>query len=228
MDLNIKPFKTKKEVPLPKLNNDILPELNFVLSIVGNMKCGKSTIICNLLTRWYRGVFTNIYFISPTFKSDPCYSLLDIRDENIYDSFNKDIFSEIVGKIDETLEDDPSALSLIVFDDCGGNKEVFNTTFSGQLANLIFLHRHKRLSCIFSVQQLMSLPAGLRRVTPYYIIFKIGTNNEMKIIINENSVSVSKEKLLQMINEATKDAHNFLFINKPNGTFYKNFTERLF
>jgi hypothetical protein len=113
---------------------------------------------------------------------------------------------------------------VILFDDCQGS-DIYKPNCN--LYNHVIKHRHigqfKELkgalgvSMIFAVQSYKSigggLPRGIRSQATWIMLFKTKDSKELDDVAEECSGEISKEKFMEVYEEATEGEHNFLFID---------------
>ena len=77
----VKDGKPKEE----RINPAYLPQPDTILNIVGSMRSGKTNLMINMLTRWYKGYFDHIYLISPSAYTDDKWRSIQLK--NVYDDY---------------------------------------------------------------------------------------------------------------------------------------------
>jgi len=221
--LKILPVKIKKEKNEFKKLPSILPKPPFLLTLQAPVRSGKSNLIMNMVYRWYKPIFDEIIFISPTVKNDKTCKMLykdkDIikMDENLDNDLDM-ILNEIVEQQNETVEEDRKHI-LIILDDCLG--------FLKQgLANLCSRYRHYKISMIITSQSFRSIPVITRCNSSHYILFS--THNKKELDKLEEEFSGNFPQFLNLYKKATEDKYAFLYMDMENIKAYKNFTDLLY
>lgn len=221
--LKILPVKVKKEKNEFKKLPSILPRPPFLLTVQAPVRSGKSNLIMNMIYRWYKPVFDEIIFISPTVKNDKTCKMLynddDIIkiDENLEEDLDM-ILSEIVNQQNETSEDERKHI-LIILDDCLG-------FLKKGLANLCSRYRHYKISLIITSQSFRSIPVITRCNSSHYILFR--TNNKKELDKLEEEFSGNFLNFIDLYKEATNEKYSFLYLDMENIKAYQCFTRLLF
>ena len=85
--MEIGPLKEGYKVEVNQPKNSILPPLQIRSIVLGPGSSGKSNFLVTLLTdhRFYRGLFSKIYWCSPTAKIDPSLDSLKKYCEDVLD-----------------------------------------------------------------------------------------------------------------------------------------------
>ena len=84
------------------------------------------------------------------------------------------------------------------------------------------------ISTLFLSQSYYSSPKNIRQNINYCIILKLGGSRDVNAIFFECTVGISKEELLYMYNDATKEKFNCLVINLEKSgdeRYRKNFLD---
>jgi hypothetical protein len=118
----------------------------------------------------------------------------------------------------------------VCFDDLIGSKTVYSANCKGATSSFFILHRH--LSCsVFLLSQVMAngIPRQIRSNISLFILFACKSDTLRKAIAEEVAFKVSPDKLLEVWDFATGDAHSFLMVDSDTSDnrlmFRKNFTE---
>lgn len=227
-NLNILKVKLEEDETLKKFENldQRLLQPPFLLTIIGSVKAGKSSLILNLLFNKnfnFKKRFDKIFYFSPTCMIDRALKFVreDEDIEKVCDNLDKfdSILEELVKmKTEDEEERDKQYLCLI--DDMMG--------FIKKKSYINFLatrYRHFKISIIITTQSYKLITNVIRENSSGFIIFKIPNNKERNKIYEEYEGVIPNIK--QLHNEATKDPYNFLFINFRDLKVYKNFIEEL-
>jgi hypothetical protein len=215
--------KDEFNIPLPLLQ----PPFTYVF--VAPTKSGKSVLTVNLLKNLnfgYKGVFDEVYYISPTVMFDDTLNkavkeddeIIKIHDEK--DLENVDGILSMIVKEQKDTPDDKRKHKLIVLDDM---IEYFSN--HSKLNTLPALSRHYKLSFIVCSQVYVGLPVKLRKNAGAYMVFKIYNNKDLKTL--EDEVGVNFGNFLENYHKATDEKYNFLYINNREMELYHNFKTEL-
>jgi hypothetical protein len=118
-----------------------------------------------------------------------------------------------------------------VFDDCGGQSQVYRADCKGIVASTALLHRHVGLSMFFLIQIVANgVPRGIRSNISCWQLFPCRSKKLQAAVAEELAFKVSPETLMAVWDFATKDnPHDFLFADydSPVPDFRRNFTHRI-
>lgn len=187
---SIKPLDaqvTRLDTPLPKVKKG---GNHFAYGIVGCKGTGKSTLLLNLLTGYYKRYFNRIYLVSPTAARDPKFDGLVeelTKDRRYHETCDEETIQSIIDSIEAFNQSEagskPSSRCLLVLDDC-----LVNLPKAGQtsIMNKIWTcHRHLRLSLIVLVQKYNSLNTLIRTNLDVLSFFKITNTHEFDSIAED-------------------------------------------
>ena len=116
---------------------------------------------------------------------------------------------------------------LLICDDCVASDLLKNG--KNPFNHFLMLSRHRRCSIILNVQYFKSpgLPRAIRDNLTFICVFKSHDKKSITELSEEVAGVVTAEKFLQLYTFATKEPHDFLFIDLVNrkDKFRKNFDE---
>tara|TARA_R100000789_G_scaffold99989_2_gene108259 strand:- start:59 stop:751 length:693 start_codon:yes stop_codon:yes gene_type:complete len=219
--VNIKNHKCDKKL---KHIPTELPKPPFLLIIQAPVRLGKSCLIMNLIYRWYKKVFDEIIFVSPTVKNDKTLKVLykddDIIkiDEDLDNGAIDDIIDNLIEEQND-LDDDEREHKLLVLDDCLG-------FLKQKLAYLCSRFRHYKISICISSQSFRSIPLICRVNSSAYILFR--THNKKELSKLDEEFSGNFPNFLELYEKATKEKYSFLYLDNENIIARKNFNEILY
>ena len=182
-----------------------------------------------------------IYVFSPTINIDDNwqpvkrYIAKEIKpreDEKVYfDHYNPEDLQEIVELQYKVIEyqkahDHKQLFQIAIFiDDFAESQEFLRN--SKMLHALYTKGRHANISTITSVQMYKSLAPIIRKNATAMFIFRLRNYGDMEAILDELSALADKKTIQQIYSIATRQPHNFLYINLMshdiNNMFYINF-----
>ena len=202
--------------------DDYTLKVPFVKYISAPRGSGKTYLIINLLTNenFYLGKFDKVYFICPSFHSDPKYSVLDIPDNQIMTEFD----AKKIEKIVKSKKEDEQI--LLVFDDCI-TQDGFKKNQNNNVLNTIAVNgRHMGVSMIIASQKTSGASSFIRSQADGVVVFKSRSLAEIDSIYQDNSIgSMSKRDFINLLDFATIDKYSFLYINYQTNKIYKKFDE---
>ena len=113
--------------------------------------------------------------------------------------------------------------TLIIFDD-------FITDINRHpiISEYFVRGRKKGASIMFLSQSYYGTPKIIRQNINYLVVLKLGGTRDINSILRECSVDLTKEQLLRMYNEATRENFNVLIFNldkSGNERYRRNFTD---
>ena len=98
---------------------------------------------------------------------------------------------------------------------------------SPSVIKLLKNHRHFRCKTIISTQYPNDLPPGGRMQMDYFILFKDHPKKKIEEIHQNAGVSVTSDELYKIYKFATQDPYSFLFIDRAENAFRKNFNTKI-
>ena len=234
-DLKVYPLKID-DSKLGKIQKNILPDIPFLMCIIGRVKTGKTIIINNLALspRFYGNDFDSIIVISPTIYSDPVNKYLAEEATFVFEQYSDDLIDQLI----EIIEDDESSNKfLLILDDIVGNvKFKRNTSKIDKLTELATKYRHMgngdqegKLSIIIATQQFKFLSPILRLNCSAYIIGGHQSPAELKAMSEEMSVFTKGDpkKFYKLWNKSKKEDYDFLYLSMKDMKARRNFGDIL-
>jgi hypothetical protein len=211
----------EKDTRFDKLN-PVLLKPPFLLVINGSVRSGKSNLIVNLIynNNFYKKIFDNIVYISPTVYIDNTLQHLD--DDDVLKFDNPEKLDDILKTVVESQNEDnhKKEHTLIIIDDCLPLKR------GSYLTYLATRYRHFRISLIITSQDYRSVPNIIRANASGYLIFKTSNKKEYKKLEDEfGSLFENFEELYEM---CTNKLYSFMFINLRNLNVYSDFEKLVY
>lgn len=193
-------------------------KIPFRMIIVAPSGSGKTNFLVNLIAIFSqgKGTFSTITIITRN-KDEELYNWITSKTDRI----------RIVEGLNNTpkLDDfDKDENHLVVWDDLVLSKDL------SSVENYYIRARKFGVSCIFISQSFYKIPKNIRGNCSYMVILKLSGNREVKLILSEFGLGVSKEELLQLYEYATKEKFSPLLIDMeapPEERFRKGFQEIL-
>ena len=206
--------------PLPNpnihLHNFTIPFRAVVCAPSGS---GKTSFVANLIKLFSSGKGTFAYITIICKDADePIYRYLS----SISDAIQ---IKEGLNNLPDLSKADKDVASLVIVDDQQNNKD------QSRVLDYSIRCRKKNVSFIYLAQNWYVCPIVLRRNINYAIILKLSGEKEIKCILKEFGLGLTKETLLSMYNYATKEKFHCLICdcesNDINRKWRHNFTEYL-
>ena len=205
---------------------------NFVSLVVGAAGTGKPSIVTSLVTskkkgcKAYRQQFEDVILNIPrsslrSIRGDP-YKTID--DENIYDDLDEEFLDYVLEKAEENSSQ--GYRTLVVIDD-GSSKLKANKVIIDKLTLLVHKHRHLALSMFILVQDLVSVPLGIRKNISQLFYFK-PSNEKSNIIFRDEFMGLfTKDETNSILKFVFKKKGDFLNIKLQAEPveYYRNFNK---
>jgi len=195
-------------------------KLPFRMVVSAPSGSGKSNFLVNLIylfSQGAKGTFADITIITRN-KDEPLYNFLTKKCDQIQ-------IKEGLHNIPQLDKFDKKLNHLVCFDDLVLAKD--------QSAIENFYIRARKLNCsvVYLSQSFFDIPKMIRKNCSYMVFLKIGGIREVKTILRDFSLNCSKEQLLGMYDNATKEKLSPFVIDieeKDNDKkFRKGFTDYL-
>ena len=211
--------------PLPKgFDPNMLPDPRegCMLGLVARRGQGKSFLLYNLLKKFYKGCFDEIYIFTPSLGNDMTLSpeSLNLSDEYFFDHIDPEFIQGIIDKqIAQKKDYENGKLKkkyldrvLMIFDDCISDPNFSSNRNTNILNSIGFKGRHFRITCWLTSQYYNALSRRLRTNIPNWVFFQTDNAKEKKSIIEEQGGICDEKKFEEMFNHATQEDHDFFFI----------------
>lgn len=226
-DMRIYPVKTvpRKVSRAIKAIPEPLPKPPFIMVMVAPAGSGKTTVINDLIYRWYRDVFDEIHYISPS---------SNIDDNLIHVAEDEDIL-----KVTDHLESSGQYISQLYHDKVKKNNNEHILLIlddmlgylGDDLALLSTRFRQPQISIIVSVQKMrgtskIGIPPTVRANAYCYLLFRVKGKLETKAI--EEDLGTIYDDFDHYYKEAMRDKYSFLFCDLKNHRLYRRFEELLY
>ena len=210
---------------LPKhFDPEILPDPRdgFMLGISARRGMGKSFLLYNLLSKFYRGCFDMVYIFNPSLDNDLTLSeeSLGLPPESFHNHIDPEFIQSILDKqIQQKKEYDMGKMKkkhldriLMVFDDCITDDNFSSNKNTNILNTLAFRGRHLRTSVMICTQYYNGLSRRFRVNVPNWIFFRTDNKKERKAIVEEQGGICDEKRFEEMFDYATKEDYDFFYI----------------
>jgi hypothetical protein len=187
--------------------------------IIGASGAGKTRTVLSLIYRMKK-TFSHIVLCCMN-ASEPLYKYLaqKLDDEDLTICEGED---NIVSYDDLPQGDDEH--TLVVYDDLCLAKN------QSKIKDMFIRGRKKPASIIYCSQSYFSIPKVCRLNSTHVILRKLSTMRDLRLILSDYELDLTREQLLDMYNECTADNESFLMIDvigPPETRFRRNFLENI-
>lgn len=194
-----KEFLDKVDNPNFHLHNLKIP---FRMCVVAPSGSGKTNFLLNLLHKFScgdRGTFKTIHIITRN-KNEPLYRWLNSECEQI-------IIQEGLYHTPKLDEFDKDENHLVVWDDLVLSKDL------SMVENYYIRARKLNCSVIFISQSYFKIPKIIRNNCSYLVLLKLSGQREVNIILSEFGLGITKNQLIKIYEEATKEKFSPLVVD---------------
>jgi hypothetical protein len=212
---------------------DIEPE--FIISVTGPKRAGKTTFIRNMLTNHLLPKFNTVIVMSPTLKLNEDFEFL--RDQNttkfkfVHTNFKeefRDLFEHMEYLKERDGDETPQV--LVVMDDCATNP-ILN---AGSIVDVKCIrHRHAKVSILVvghAYRGVCGLSKSLRSQIDYAIIFNPASIMEIDTILKDCVFPEEVRACREKVKEIFSTKYNYI-VYQPAETYERkllvNFEEPL-
>ncbi len=222
--LNPSVQKYAKKVNNPFYENTQIAVNSRVL-VVGGSGSGKTNCFTNY-TALTPDTFEHIIVINHGVE-EPLYQFLEekLKKKGRITFFDQDNFPTAQEIFDSRK--DPKDEYLVVFDDMIG--ELDTKAKMKKIKEFFTFGRKISFTLFFLSQDYHSVPTYFRRQLTHLILLKLSSDRDLKEILKNFSLGVSREQLIQMYRISTTGFGNFFKIDIPctdeNKKFTRNFTD---
>jgi len=196
----VKKYCVKADNPNYDLHHFETPFRSLVVAPSGS---GKSNFITNLISLFCKakGTFDSIFIFCKS-RDEPLYQFLSDKSKGLIE-VHEDLL-----KLPALNELNPSQQTLLIFDDFITDIKKF------PIISEYFIRGRKRgCSLMFLSQSYYGTPKIIRQNINYCVILKLGGSRDVNSILRECSIGITKEQLLSMYKEATKQKFDVFIIN---------------
>lgn len=192
-----------------------------------NKKAGKTNLVLNIIDKCNN--FERFYLFCKMLGNDPLYDNLLIPKlqalERKYKTTILIIQSNSLDDLPDVNADiiDPAYQNLIIFDDMIDEAK----KSLKKVEQYFIMMRKKNCSMIFITQNYFETPKTIRKNCDYFLFTSLSSGNELSQIYQDLAKNdVSKERFIQMYENAVRDGHLLIDKNKSDikYKFRKNFS----
>ena len=196
----VKKYVVKTENPNYDLHHFETPFRSLVVAPSGS---GKSNFITNLISLFCKGkgTFDSIFIFCKS-RDEPLYQFLGDKSKGLIE------IHESLEKLPALNDLKTSEQTLIIFDDFITDIKKF------PIISEYFIRGRKRCcSLMFLSQSYFNTPKIIRQNINYCVILKLGGTRDVNSILRECSIGLTKDELLYMYQQATKQKFDVFIIN---------------
>lgn len=207
-------LKTKKHNPAFKKTQLDVP---FRIILIGPSGAGKTNLIVDLIKKT-NGTFQEIIIICKN-KTQPLYEFLENKNPEI--QFYEISNGNEIPKLDDFEKD---TQKLVIFDDLISLKD------QSTILDYFIRGRHNNCSCCYLTQSYYSNNKDFKRIrlqATNIFILKVSNTKDLTLILNEISLGIDKNKLLQYYRFSTQKKMDFLNIDVLNNEIKHNYLQLL-
>ena len=204
----------------------------FRMLIIGPSGSGKTNTLLHLINNLHP--IDKIYLYAKDTDEKKYQFLLNKREQaGIINLNDPHAFIEYSNDMNDVLDDlnnynkNRNKKVLINFDDMIADI-MRSETFKAIVKELFIRCRKLNISIVFITQSYFRTPNDARLNSTHYILMKIGSKKELKIIAEENSGHLDFKDFLKIYNYCTKEPYSFMLVDtRPTArvTFKKSFDE---
>ena len=211
----MKKYLSSPDNPNVKLHG--LDKLPFRMIVVAPSGSGKSNFVLNLIEKFSKGkgTFNSIHLICRS-KCEPLYEYLEEKTKK------KIKILEGVNEIPDINSFDRELQHLMIFDDLVLEKN------QSKMMEMYIRGRKKGISIVYLSQSFYRIPKTIRSNCNYFVILKLSGKRDLNLIMSEFELGVSKDELLKIYEDATREKFNILLIDveaDKQERFRKNFKD---
>jgi hypothetical protein len=148
---------------------------------------------------------------------EPLYCFLNEKSKGLIEVY------ENLEKLPALNDINPCKQTLIIFDDM-----VTDLKKHPIISEYFIRGRKKLCSIMFLSQSYYGTPKIIRQNINYLVVLKLGGTRDINSILRECSVDLTKDQLLKMYQNATREKFNVFIINldkSGNERYRRNFTD---
>ena len=193
------PAKLKKPPKIDKNTNMSIPYRAIICGASGSMKTNTLINIIKLQSSNFHRIIINTRNAN-----EPLYNYLRLKIPDDQLTINEGL--ENIPDVDSFTNSGENI--LVVFDDLMLEKS------QDEVISPYFIRGRKcGCSCIYLSQNYTMVPKNIRKNINYVFLKKISSNREITAILKNYSLECSKEKLIEMYEQCTREPTSFLMVD---------------
>lgn len=193
--------KEKEPPPEEPLAHPIpapFPDPSCVIIEIAKRNSGKTTLLVQLLTGPYRGIFHRVYVWSPNLRYDPKYRLMDLHPG--IDCFETYVEAhvEALYKLKEKTKYQNEHW-LFVFDDCMNEADFRQpNNYRGPIEKMANVGRNRKISMLLVVQKSTGISGNIKEQADMIITFKPFNYKQKKALYDVMGCGKEREWIFVM------------------------------
>ena len=207
------------------IKKGILPQVPFRGLLIGRSGSGKSSILSNLIANpdFYEKDFDgeDIYIFTGSrgdIKMNNLIKYKEIPESNVFDGFQDHIVEELYETMVEEFNDAVEnkrkpPQKLFILDDVFFSNQFRSESQKDSMLLKLFQNGRKYLASVLCLAQKASSIATPIRENSSFVITFPASNKQIELLESDYNYLPSKQDFIRIFKEATKDKHDFLFIN---------------
>jgi hypothetical protein len=174
--------------------------------IAGRAGSGKTQLVLRLLKTVWKGCYSKIYIVSPTFAAQFTSVWSQLDPEGIEVFFEMD--DSLIAKLHKNCEANTKCGldTLILIDDCGDQMRKISTS---QFNLFVSNSRHCRASIVHLVQKITQSPTTFRSSCDAILAFGATSYIDREALYKELS-TVDRKTFFEMFSKATQERYSFM------------------
>jgi hypothetical protein len=195
------PKELLKEPDNPNFNLHHL-KLPFRMCVVAPSGSGKTNFVVNLIHMFCagKGTFADILILTRN-KAEPLYQWLEKKGED------RILIKEGLQNLPPLDKFDKDENHLIILDDLVLEKDL------SRVEQYYIRCRKMGVTIIFLSQSFFKIPKLIRTNCNYLVILKLNGDRDCKLILTEFGLGVSKEAMVKIYEDCTREKFNFLLVD---------------
>jgi hypothetical protein len=187
--------------------------------IVGGMGSGKSSLLLQMLTSFWKRVFCFIYVVAPasslaSIKKRP---LCVLPEDKFFDGLSVEVAEDITARLTENAKH--GRRSLVIFDDV--QSQMKDPDIARLVCGIIANMRHTGTSVIILLQNHRKCEKSIRSVASNILLFSV--SKAKLVAIHEEHLSTHKKAWESITRESFSVPRTFLLYHTPSLRLFRNF-----
>lgn len=198
-----------------------LPKPPFCMCLATQREGGKTTVLCNLITRkeMYKDYFDDVYLWSPTCYQDENWKQCTSYITECFEEFNEEDYANVSLEQERRVEEmgkKAAPREWYIFDDNAVDK-ILQNGVNNQLLKDIVRGRHNKKSITLSTQSYHMYSRASRLNFTHLIVLRLNNADELDAICTDWRGELSKKQFYEIYRQAiepdSQDTRPFLFID---------------